>query len=825
MPIGSISGGLESMKSYIEISRQNRADTIYLKMAKNGRVVVGSRGRWGQFFVTVLNKLGLARKGANVLEHFRSALDSTYGYDVTNKALERGGMIGGKAVPLTATKVRQVLDFAVAVKREVAVAKVDEYAGQILDGDRKIKLISGVEPKTLGQSAINYFRYHFTQALTALGSAASSDPLELDRLAGSFIVRAKQMEGEGLAGKSVSLATKADESLDTMLDGIKRFDATAVLSSGTRLQDATHELALTEHTPSRPAADTAGKAPDIVGAYANSMPKMKNITARALRRADPKDLELLQKNIDMLLRAAEIADEPRKADGEEVIGLSGTRDTLMELQKNLDLLRSPGAARPSHSSALDTFSGLANFSGTIGAVTAFGGKPQDMPQYQEFHKRVGGEVAKFMKASRGATRIPSSMPPIFRKLFAPTSARDVHAGLNILKKYFDATVDNSAAGLSAAVDIWRDVGEEERDLLASVSKTEDPEIRSDDRRRVLEMIGIGAESGDKKWRDALQPIERSRRQFVALAQLMESHQGGNSLVKDGGGLLKEMLEFYPWQGADKEGGAPFVTTLGILAMPREFRMVRNEAAPLQASWRVGSSALSDKYLEYRTESLRKLATQLSGELHEVDVGGGRKLEIPAQFRADVARETVMIVVNGKEESVLPPGETDTDTMIAAATAKLADYIGDEKDLQQISSLMTQASVADNLRVYDKGFMLQPIVPSSGKRMTGIMPYRAGGPKVGATVEREDGTRFSLNKVNSDTYKITWRSPVHLTKLSIDTGYNARHGDLAMDMRRADGPSVISEEEILLSREGDGWKISLPVEQIEVRAPPSGDSYS
>lgn len=803
---------------YLNINKQS--GVVWLKSAKRGRPGVPTAvGRFGRFWVRVLGFFGLPTGQRRVLQHFRIALNNAYGQEVSGRAMQQGGM-DRSSVCLTGGKVRQVLEFADAIKRDTATTIADKYTDALTTDKSEItsaiKSKSGVDPATMSKEAIAYFSHHFKAAMSGRELPIPSTKAGLDGLAAEFVHRADKMDKKMLADKSVAAATEVERGLDSMIGGIKEFDAVSVLSGGIRIDRHFKELGKIEGMSHNPADHRN------VYTYVTGLTDIKKTLRAAVLRVQPGDRVTLRQNIDLMLEAEAIASNSRAdklrssrsrgavslGGDDKIIGAAATRGILQGLKDTLDEVDARTVDPPRRMLHLSGFRGLAATASAMDAVVAFGGRPENLPQYEKFQKRLAAEMGKF-SAAKG--RVPSTSSPIFKKLFSPRKPRDVRAALNILKKHFDGKIAAAADDMEGAVTAWRDIG----NALATDKKTAEEKVPP-------QKIDVAAQRdgkykkplahADDAWLKAIVPIEGVRQDFLALSELMKKQ--ANPLTKAGGEKLGEMLTFYPWSGADSKDTS-LEQSLGVLAMPLQFQLAADRTdTSLGASWQLGGAALSSKYLPRRSAALGKVIAAAEPEVVTV---GDRHLKVDRQFTIDLLRQNVSLVTNGKAEPLVGDriaaaasgNESDIGSgVIADSVKKLADYIGNDEDLLAISALMSQSISADSFQTYNRGEMLSPIAPGSARRDLGAVSKHEG-----------PGIHFNLEKLDNHRYKLTWRQPSYVAHLKASVGIpGGRESMVHFNYKDAAEPTFINEEEILLARAFDNWEVSLPVERVEIKAP-------
>lgn len=862
------------LNSYMRIAERGSLAEVSLKKTADGDTVAATRGRLGQFLVKVMGFFGLAPKLGPAINHFRITLDKAYEGAVADKALQRGELGYGTKVTLTGAKVRQVLEFAAEIKRDATTTRHQTAAVETNAYIKRIKSSdSGQGPEarlkaelnSLSPQGLAHFKHGLSEALVTGGFLAldiprmredpklnlsppiiaAKDLPQVDKLAATLIAASKKIDEKGAVPDVLAAAKEADEAMGAVLRGVKSFDATGVLSGTLRIARSQARF-----------VELGGK----------SDPKaMNEMVNKMLAELPPRDLPQLRNNVTLMLRAAEVADGSRHGD-DKIIGGEGNIKVLQMLKSEIYKLQ-PFAVTEDYKIDTTSFQGLAATADMMDAVISFGGKPEEMPQYRAFNVRVGEEVGKFMKASAGATKLPRSLSPIFKKLFSPQKPQDVRAAVNILKKHFDGKIYAAAGPLAAAVNIWESGG----DWSVNMQEPEKQKYKA------------AVENGNKAWEKGIVPIDAHRSQMVNLTALMRDRGGDHT--KAGAELLEQMLTFYPWPGANEKSTPALEDTAALMTIPREFQMAAEGKGPLGAGWRIRTAALSGQFIkrhvkslgedmksmEKNTKDMKSIVKDMKSmggdmksmggdmksivkdmksivkdmrsmggdmespvedmkspgkytlvpdpdrgaKISRVDINEGRAIDIATSFVVDLPRMDMSIVVDGKAVPLFPVGQhaagSGNETRaVAGGVEKLADYVGDEKRLLGLSGIIHQGTFVDAIMAYNRGDMMSPMFASGAAKH--LSSTNKQGPDI---VGR---TNFVLEKIDENTFKLSGSSHAYVQGVGGVSG-DMNHMSMLNSGRitAGDKPGLITEEEVLLRHTATGWNVSVLSERIEIDA--------
>ncbi len=794
-------GFARSIQDYIKLASVKDGAAVSIHRRGDGVTVIGTRGRFQQLIVTILGKLGLSSKNREVFEHFQNTLGHTYGHELAKTALQKAG-IGGRGSSLTTPGVRKALEFAVSLRRTAATEKTGEYLTLITNRDDKIQKMTGLNPQKLSHPAIAYFRHHFKRALAAFRGSASNDPKEVDKLAADFLVHAHRMAKAGLAGIALDHAEGAEQAADGLVMAAAKSDATGVLKQAIELKyhlDSARRI----ESEVNIAHSRGPRGKGMLKEYVDSLSSPDRVLTGAVRAYNRQTMEDTQRHTEFLLKAINIASPTDSSS--EIVGLADAKVMLEALMNPLERL---GVKASPLSLDMKTERGLSNYAVLLDAVASFGGRPERVTHYKEFSRAVGSRLDEFARASNNFGKVPFSMSPLFSRLLKPKNEQEVIHSLNILKKYFDLQIVSAGKSLAEPANVLAQIGAEKMRLA---EEERDWEGAWEDKPSAKFVAGKSEEikQAMQKWNEAIKPLEVVRRKFVNLMQMME---GSNSiLAQAGGSSLRQMMSVYPWQDADSAVGAKIRDTYGVLAMPTEFKMVTDRNAPLGVTWRVNSSALKAEYLQFRINELGEIVEEfLSGDLTEIKDEKNGPFKVPKQFMLDVHRQTTYLVTGDLPIPVEGPGKSGQERSVEVAK-QIRKYVGNDKDLLQITSLMNQSIAASRLDVSRKGFMLPTLIDSDLAK--GTVTFGSN------SLTQKEGMSFTLNKIDKDNYLVAWESDLDLHSITATTGIAEGNGTLQFDYNQS-LRGVTGREEILLTRKEDRkLGISLPVERIEMISPP------
>lgn len=791
------------LNAYANIARQGGKDAIALRQAADGTESPFKVGKLGGRSVKVITTKMPDGKD-RVVEHFRTAMSRAYGSVLGKDALLKSGIDGGKKPgPLTGDKVRQAMQFAASVKKGETDGRKGMVEGTVegyivaISGTPEPQLQAKMPDVNLGQltpHGVAYIRHHFTQALLHSNFAMEGMNSKAD-IEETFIevaTHAARMDGNNVAAESLGLSLKMGAAMGSVVEGIKNFDTNAVLRSGGAASRHQQALGGLEDPNSRGFGTPEG--------YVGSVPSPRREAARILAQTPPAERGLLSRNTDLMLEAMQSVAGQRN----DVIGLDGAKDVLTALKAELD------GGMPSATASrlnVEDFSGLADATDFMDAVTSFGGRVEGLPIYGETNNKVYAEVTQFMKSPPRVGKKLPPLSPIFQRLLEPTEPEDVRSGLKILKRYMDDRIVGVSLSLDQAASTWRTYGESVNKRMDELSSGPTPK-RYPEARAIAETESAPLlQRGDDLWQQGMEPINRGRLRMIDIATIMGRQK--NPLAQEGGKQLTQLLEFYPWRGAHMPREPTINTGIALLGMPRELQMAPDAAKPLGASWQIHSAALSGSYIGHRAAGLEKLMTDAAPQSINV---GGREIAVDQQFFVDAIRQDIRLVIDGKAEPLIPEGATSSQQELETVVSAVADYIGDPQDLLAITSLMSQAMIADTLQTYNSKHSMSPLVTSSAEVKLTTMTRRV-------PTDASSRVKLQLEKVDADNYKITWNSPAYVSMIGVDSGSTARDSNSsAVNTASADSPSLAREEEITLHRSADGWQVSLPVEQIEFKVP-------